>query len=498
MYNFQNLIERIGNSFYLNKISEYYFAMETPINIAIIIGVSKYADSRNNLPGSFNDAEAIKGIIDRTNKFQEILYLNNSEESGECKKRLTNFISKFHEQQIGELFFYFSGHGEFFKDEFYYLLSDFEPKKRLQTSFQNEEIDDLFKQLNPSLTIKIVDACQSGTAYIKNIDALEKYFHEGKKGFKHCYFMYSSLNNQYSYQTENISDFTKSLVNAIRIHKSNEIRYKDLIDIVTDEFSNNDDQTPFFVTQAKFTEQFCTISHELKEYVEKSPLFLVPQATFEDKPKSIAQSVIADSLKYLDNEKMKDALSSMQSRFYVIDLSNELKNLYNVQVTHHSNYEKIPNMASIINWLRRNRNEYFYSIIDEEYYDGDGNQYFLDRLKTEYPSEFNCLSIEIIRNFPNIANYRSNVVYLCNRRFVRLFYFISQYEDKGFNSSVLKREFEWVTFEGEISNDDSVEEIVSRIETEISSRIEQDIKGKLFPEETSETNAEIDSEDLPF
>ena len=33
------------------------------MNIAIIIGVSTYADSKNNLPGCKNDAEAINMIL---------------------------------------------------------------------------------------------------------------------------------------------------------------------------------------------------------------------------------------------------------------------------------------------------------------------------------------------------------------------------------------------------------------------------------------------------
>src|SRR5258708_5577999 len=119
------------------------------MNIAIIIGVSTYTHSSNNLPGCKNDANAILQILKKTDKYDDILYINNNEHSAETKELLSNFILKNKGAVINEVFFYYSGHGEFSNDEFYYVLSDFDPKKKNQTSLQNSEVDDLIRTLSP-------------------------------------------------------------------------------------------------------------------------------------------------------------------------------------------------------------------------------------------------------------------------------------------------------------------------------------------------------------
>src|SRR5258706_2638330 len=132
------------------------------MNIAIIIGVSIYSNSNNNLPGCKNDADAINQILKKSDKYDDILYINNNETSAKTKELLSNYILDSKGNVINELLFYYSGHGEFGNDEFYYVLSDFDSKKKNQTSLQNSEIDDLIRTLSPELVIKVIDACQSG------------------------------------------------------------------------------------------------------------------------------------------------------------------------------------------------------------------------------------------------------------------------------------------------------------------------------------------------
>ncbi len=178
------------------------------MKIAVIIGVSNYSSPAiNNLPGCKNDAEAVEQVLRKTNKYNDILYINKGEGSAKTKELLSNFIIRNSGNPIDELFFYYSGHGEFFDNEFYYILSDFDIKKRNQTSLQNTEVDDLIKTLSPELVVKIIDACQSGTTYIKDGNVINKYFHDSKNVFKHCYFLNSSLNTQYSFQNEHLSFF---------------------------------------------------------------------------------------------------------------------------------------------------------------------------------------------------------------------------------------------------------------------------------------------------
>lgn len=237
------------------------------MNLAIILSVSEYTDSINNLPGCKKDADCINNIITKTSKFDEILFINDKLSSGKVKEKLTTFISEHKNKRIDELFFYYTGHGEFKNNEFYYLLSDYNQIKKNQTSLQNEEVDSLFRTLNPDIVVKVIDACQSGKAYIKEAGAITKYFQKTINRFNRCYFLNSSLKDQSSFQTEVISDFTLSFINSIKEHDTNEIRYKDIIDFISDVFEKNTLQTPFFVVQADYTEKFCVINKTLKEYL---------------------------------------------------------------------------------------------------------------------------------------------------------------------------------------------------------------------------------------
>lgn len=49
------------------------------MNLAIILSVSEYTDSINNLPGCKKDADCINNIITKTSKFDEILFIQVSQ-----------------------------------------------------------------------------------------------------------------------------------------------------------------------------------------------------------------------------------------------------------------------------------------------------------------------------------------------------------------------------------------------------------------------------------
>ena len=185
------------------------------INISIIIGATNY-QRLIKLPGSKNDAKNIFDIITLTKKYDDTLYLNNDESSEDVKESISDFIEKHKNNEINELFFYFSGHGEFSNNEFCYLLSDYDSFKKSRTSLANSFVDNLIRNLQPKMTIKIIDACQSGTNYIKSNETLNSYLLESKNQLSNCYFLFSSHTDQSSYQTKYISDFTNSFINSLK------------------------------------------------------------------------------------------------------------------------------------------------------------------------------------------------------------------------------------------------------------------------------------------
>ena len=458
-------------------------------NLAVVIGVSKYVDERNNLPGCKNDAEAIFKLLQKTEKFGSILYINEHEVSARTKELLTNFIAENKGKPIEEFFFYYTGHGEFTNNEFYYLLSDFDSRKRNQTSLQNGEIDDLVRTLSPNLFIKVIDACQSGTTYIKENNVLSKYLDESKKGFNKCYFLNSSLNNQYSYQDSSISHFTFSFINAIKEHTIDEIRYKDIIDVVSDAFTGNLEQTPFFVIQADLTEKFCFISKGLKEFLSsfEKTVNLKSSEKVPEKKMSLVDLVKKDAKDYVDKEGAINALTLIRKEYENISLNEELNLLYKPEVEFLENYQSIHKLKSITKWIEQNKTDYFASLVYIEKYDHEGNEYYDTEFELKVDVPYKGISIDFVNNFPNILSYNCKIIFILSRKSIRFFYSITNYVEESWENKKLDiTKIKWTTIDTKIADESAIKKTINRINKVFRERIEGDLKAKFEASDTTE------------
>jgi len=458
------------------------------MNIAIVIGVSVYADSHNNLPGCKNDAEVINNILINSGKFNNVLYINESETSAQTKELITNFISTNSNTEIEELFFYYSGHGEFINDEFYYILSDFDSKKRNQTSLQNTEIDDLIRNISPSLVIKVIDACQSGTTYIKDISVINKYFNESKTSFKKCYFMSSSLNDQSSYQDKNISFFTSSFVKSIKNHTSSEIRYKDIIDVISDDFAETKEQTPFFVIQADYTERFCTIGEKLKLY-----LTTIDKKDSKQKAKhsSLVELVKKDATEYADKTEALAMLALLKDKFELLKLDDNLNDIYDINVKLLDDYTGVPQKKTIASWLEKNKGEYFTTTTYETVYDEYDNELeVISGFDLKLDTPFRTISVDVIGKHLNLTKYNCTIIFFLSKRYCRIFYCINNYIEQGWDSETLnQKNIKWVTMDFKIKGKDNVINAISTVKRDIQKRVMDELKEKYnIPEEEPETN----------
>src|SRR5437870_8676413 len=123
----------------------------------------------------------------------------------------------------------------------------------------------MLRTLSPKLTIKVVDACHAGVSYVKEPDALTKQLKVSTGRFSNCYFMFSSQSSQTSLQDNKLSDFTREFVTACTTFRGKDIRYRDIVDHISDAFAGNSDQTPTFVIQAPCVEIFCTIDEPIRK-----------------------------------------------------------------------------------------------------------------------------------------------------------------------------------------------------------------------------------------
>lgn len=228
--------------------------------LAIILAASKYA-TQSQLPACRNDARAIEALLDATECYEAVLTLIDEETTATATEKLAQFVEANKSKSLDEVLFYFSGHGSYRDDAFRYILGDYDGSKPHQTSIDNSDLDALLRQLTSKLTVKLIDACQSGVPYIKGggpaQPPLEKHLKESGDKFSQCYFMFSSARDQSSYADDQLSDFTRAFLECVAAAEDGELRYKRLIDGLADAFEGRSGQRPFYVTQGSYTEVFC-------------------------------------------------------------------------------------------------------------------------------------------------------------------------------------------------------------------------------------------------
>jgi len=505
------------------------------MNLGIVIAVSDYGSAGNNLPGCKADGYAIAKILKTDNKFDDVLYLSEKTGSGDVKPELVKFINSHKHNEIEDVVFYFTGHGDFNGDEFYFLLSDYDRKRRKQTSIENTELDNLIKTLNPTNAIKIVDACHSGTPYIKDPDAFDTYLKGTQREFKKCYFLFSSQTDQYSYQDEKLSFFTKSIVEAVQNHKSEIIRYKDVIDYVSDSFSDNHNQTPFFIVQADFTESFCTVTETLrkalKDVLVHQTADLDPKLIAGDSQKSLLDLVREDAQKYCTEEEALNHLAKFFASLRDAPLSKEISDLYEVQYESVGEYAEIPSALDIGKWLDSNDHKFFAHPYKEEVkirrrVPKDPRKRILgslaniallgineddeDEFKTIISTELRIkgfrstidmptklLKITINPKFPNIDAASAYIVPIISKTEMRVFFSFNFYDQQDWSGRKISDKVKWLTELVGIKDEEARLKIGQKIMADFSSFVYTPIAEKFKLVNKNETAADQEfDEDL--
>ncbi len=358
------------------------------MKIAIVIGVSIYQSDRyDNILACDNDAKAFKDIIENVKSMDNILFIHGEVKAKNAKNEIANFIrlNKEKETKIDELTFYFSGHGERNSEDFLYLFSDYDSLKPETTSLRNSELDDFIRALNPSLCIKIVDACYSGTKYIKgdtkHQDILEK--SAQKSSINKSYFLFSSNDNQASYAGNEYSRFTESFLTALTENTGN-IRYRDITAYIADDMSSYSDSKPFFVSQADGTEIFGEISHATHEIIFKK--FGIP---FEsNNSHSLPLSIETQNTNYNENlleilkektqelyfteDELSDFLSVLKIELCKNDGYGLIENVFNIENTNDDAYPSHLYKKTIGQWLHKNDSNqelFAYPDYEDEFYE---------------------------------------------------------------------------------------------------------------------------------
>lgn len=424
--------------------------------IAVVIGVSEYTRQKP-LPACQNDAEIVRYILEKSNAYEDILCLTGSAtNSDDVKFSLTQFVERHKGRtDLEEVFFYYSGHGAFIDDDFFYVLSDFEDGRRNRTALKNAELDGYLRTLSPNVAVKIVDACNAGVQYVKDIGGLSEIIEKGSRdqGLNKVYFLFSSLLDQSSFATSEISHYTRCLVEAIYGFRRSQIRYRDIVDQIADSFQNNSDQRPFFVIQADNTELFGVFDEPAKTSIKgKFESILSKEkvsALLPNKQPTLADLIKEQAKDYLNEDEILEAIQQLLFAARKFSLPMDVRELFGISVTSAKNLHGAKNVAEIGKWLSDNKKEYLARPITKvEEYDGWENKLVaimatanptsappMKRLTRAVVSGYELMwdalpfwhiSINLESDLPNVPRFKLNIAYVLSRLDVRVFYSIEE------------------------------------------------------------------------
>ena len=235
-------------------------------NIAIVLGVDKYSEV-SALPSCKYDAELMESFLTATGKYN-VVRLPNNVDKHKALELIGNALTG--GDKVGEVLFYFSGHG-LQDSDMHYALYGTRLDAINSTCLNNAEVDAVVRKASPKLFVKIIDACQSGLSYIKDLGTvITEDMTLQTKELGNCIFLCSSRATQSSYTGNPYSKFTKAIVDAVDYVSNQTVKYSDLQNYLSDTFGKEQsDQTPYFNTQCDGTEVFCEKTPQVVALLQK-------------------------------------------------------------------------------------------------------------------------------------------------------------------------------------------------------------------------------------
>lgn len=321
-------------------------------NLAILIGNTDYC-ALNRLDCCRDDVLAMKELLLATGKYPQVEVIENAE-ADDLKTRIRNAIDKV--QSPEELFFYYTGHGCQFEEEFFYCATNFDTKRPNETGISTSDLHTLLRLAGADLVVKVVDACNSGSLLVKS-DLITPQL---KQGFNNLIQISSCLDSQNSLTGNPLSLFTEKFRSAVLRKTDGVVYYTDVIGNLRDAFIDNNSQTPFFVSQVTGREKFvddARLFDELRSKLDKVQ-DIDSNATYEEAsaPPLTAQQVLAA---YESSIVKPDIMETFVAGFFddiQLKLSKEkLTEYFDVEFTIHNDFREDTSRAFIIRILSKEK-----------------------------------------------------------------------------------------------------------------------------------------------
>lgn len=512
------------------------------MKLAIIGGISDYLHQQK-LDACGNDAATMRAFLDATKTYSDICFLGPATTGTAAKKAISEFVQKHRGSNVKELLFYFSGHGDRAEDDFFYALSDYKAEKRESSGLRNSELDSLIRNLAPELTVKIVDACYSGSTYIKSEDDIGPMVQKSAKEnqLKKLYFFHSSAADQTSIAGPQFSLFTQAILQSL-VNQTDAVRYRDLIAAVADEMNQKGGPRPTFVVQADSLEVFVHMNAALADLLStalaaptpvqtgakdsaelSSEEFVEIAQTAEAVPVSLAKLAAAKARDIYCNQ--EEAENNVRLLIRLTDQEiwpDRIKDVYEIQFMKHEPSE-IPNNTSIARWINNLKDDTVFAapLYDTEIYKveeyketpkkpsilanaggstraflasfrqklGEDKEYKLETVEKtrkvlsgfEYTVDpiFNPHIFRFIPKFASAEEYAACVVCLFSRRLLTCLYSVEHLPYRAWNVANPPLASQWKQYSAPLKNAMKLGELVQTVMGEICDFIEADARQRL-------------------
>ncbi|WP_250519220.1 caspase family protein, partial [Caballeronia sp. ATUFL_M1_KS5A] len=420
--------------------------------------------------------------------------------------RIAEFVARFKHEEVSELFFYFTGHGEFVDDEFRFLLKDYQKQKPSQTSISNSELDNYLRSLSPELVVKVVDACYSGTPYLKDGSSFSDYMKATtEKRFSKCYFFFSSQSDQRSWASEHISDFTQAFVGAVAESPLESVRYADVIDSLSDAFLATARQRPLFVVQSDFTEVFGTFSEEVRARLKSriQRLASVSESFPASAKSSLAALVRAKSGEFVSMQEAIEAVQRLMDDLKGVDLGEDISDLFEINLRFQPDFVDVPKAVALGKWVSESGMGFFASptFREEEIEIDDSMNRLLSittlgkslkrtrsvitGLETKIPSLPFCACLVLLNpKLPNLTQYGGWLTFLLSKTTLQAFFCAVEYKEVNWGEYKRLHITDWspmsaplASFDGASIVEPFSKELRSFVETKVRARLAGDAEG---------------------
>lgn len=328
-------------------------------NVAIVLGNALYhSGNLDDLPCCKDDVDAVRALLEATGKYDTVSAHIDLDGDG-MKEAIRDAIAQ--HDEIGEVFFYFSGHGAQKQSEFYFCGTAFDSHKPNETGLSTAELHSLLRSADPTLVVKVIDACHSGRALIKSEEAFARVT-KGELG--NFIQIASCLDSQFSLTSDPLSKFTQSFCAATLRKEEGAIFYSDIVNSLRDIYLADDEQTPHFVSQGTARDIFVEDARRLADF----------RSQFENEWLE-AQEEVADEVQLHSDEHragMLQLMTKAETQFASQDLaqvfiatlfddvtkrvnSSEFTDFFDVRINEHSQFREDAIEPFIVQCLSREK-----------------------------------------------------------------------------------------------------------------------------------------------